>query len=417
MAGQVSGPHPTASVSRPVDSVSMQPAPGTSLAFGRGSYEGRVDITPYSSGLAAVEETTIDNYLRGIAEVPSSWPDETLAAQAVAARTYLAWTLARGRTTNGTRYDYDICASQYCQVYRGSADAPAPWAAAVTRTRDEILTYNGSPAQALYSASAGSRTRSNQDIWGGAAIPYLQAVDSPEAGYTPYSRWEVAVSAEQFKRIFAAGGYELGNRIDDISLRSPGEGNGPEHIEVSSELGVTSLSAASFRAVFNAHGPDLYPGILPAARSGGGRWPQTILSYTFTVEYQPPRSRHVRFLPPGESGSDGRLTVVGEGWGAMALGSNGATYQQILNHYYGLDPADGSDLLPQTVRVGLLVEEPTITVGADGPFTLDAPGFDSVRLPAGDYTFWWTGDSLVVVARGGSVADSPLFHQPRLLPT
>lgn len=426
MAGQLSGPQSTVSVSRQVGSVSLQAAEGTSLALGRGSYEGRIDITPSSSGLAAVEETTIDSYLLGIAEVPSSWPDETLAAQAVAARTYLAWTLARGRTSNGARYNYDICASQYCQVYRGSAGAAVSWAAAVARTSDEILTYDGSPAQALYSASAGSRTRSNQDIWGGTAIPYLQAVDSPEAGYTPYSRWEVSVSTDQFKRIFAAGGYHLGGQLDDVVLRSPGEGNGPEYVDVYSELGVTSIPAGDFRSVFNAHGPELFPGLLPAARPGGGRWQQTILSYTFSVDYQAPQSRYIRFLPPGELDTGGTLTVVGEGWGhavgmsqwgAMALGSNGATYRQILDLYYGLTPTDGANLLPETVRVGLLVEQPTITMSADGPFTLDAPGFEPVRLSGGDYTFWWTGDSLVVVARGAVPTDSPLFHPPRFIPT
>ena len=209
------GPSVT-TVSRELDSVSLRPEPGTTLALGRGAYDGTLDIVPYPAGLAAVEETSLDRYLFGIAEVPSSWPDEALAAQAVAARTYLAWTLNRGRSINGTKYDYDICASQYCQVYRGPADVADSWAAAVIRTSAEILVYDDGPAQALYSSSAGSRTRSVQDIWGGSGLPYLEAVNSPEAGYTPYERWELEVTSEQFTRVFARSGYDFGQRIDNV---------------------------------------------------------------------------------------------------------------------------------------------------------------------------------------------------------
>ncbi len=404
--------------------VSLQPEAGSALELGRGAYEGRIDIAPHPAGLAAVEQTTIDGYLMGIAEVPTSWPDETLAAQVVAARSYLAWTLHRGRSINGTKYDYDICASQYCQVYRGTADTAESWAAAVARTNDEILIYDGNPAQALYSSSAGSRTRSNQDIWGGATVPYLQAVDSPEEGFTPYERWELTLTADEFSRVFAAAGYWFGGRIDDVVLDSPGEGNGPEHVEVHSELGVTSIQATDFRAVFNVHGPELYPGLMPAARPNGGRWPQSILSYTFSVHYEPPVRRPSPF-PPGEAGGAGALTVVGEGWGhgigmsqwgAMAMGSKGSSYREILNHYYSLVPEDGGAMLPDTVRVGLLVELPRIFVSADGPFALEAPGYEPVRLPSGDYSFWWTGDGLVVVAHAIGPIDSPLFRTRSLQP-
>ena len=406
-------------VSQPVPSVSLNPAPGTTLALGRGAYEGTMEISAHRAGLAAVEETTIDRYLLGITEVPSSWPEESLAAQAVAARTYLAWTLFRGRSINGNRYDYDICASQYCQVYRGPGGAAESWAGAVMSTGGEILFYDDRPAQALYSSSAGRRTRSVQDIWGGTGLPYLEAVDSPESEYTPYRRWELEVTADQFRRVFALGGYSFGERINDVTLRSPGEGNGPEYVAVQTELGITSIPATRFRAVFNVYGPDLYPGLMPAARPAGGRWPQTVLSYSFNVEYEPPQPSPHPLLPPGDSGSSGVLTVVGEGWGhgvgmsqwgAMAMASSGSNYEEILDLYYGLAPEDGSGVLPETVRVGLFVEQPAISLTADGPFVLSAPGFDPVELPAGEWTFRRSGQGLRVFGPGGSGYDSPLFR-------
>ncbi|MDJ0665212.1 MAG: SpoIID/LytB domain-containing protein [Acidimicrobiia bacterium] len=412
-------------VSQPVPEVSLTPSPGTTLALGRGAYEGTLDISAHYAGLAAVEQTTIDRYLLGITEVPSSWPDESLAAQAVAARTYLAWTLFRGRSINGNRYDYDICASQYCQVYRGPGGAAEPWASALAKTSEEVLFYEDRPAQALYSSSAGRRTRSVQDIWGGSGVPYLEAVDSPESDYTPYRRWELEVTADQFRRVFARGGYSFGDRISNVSLRSPGEGNGREYVAVQTELGVTSIPATRFRAVFNVYGPDLYPGLMPAARPTGGRWPQTVLSYSFAVSYAPPQPSPHPMLPPSDSGSSGNLTVVGEGWGhgvgmsqwgAMAMASSGASYEEILDLYYGLEPQSGAGSLPETVRVGLLVEQPAITVSADGPFVLSAPGFDSVELPAGEWVFRRSGEGLRIVGPGGSGYDSPLFRPLRWQP-
>jgi stage II sporulation protein D len=425
LVAQTAGTGPAPVVSQQVESVALTPLSGTTLAMGRGAYEGTLEIGAYQAGLAAVEQTTIDRYLLGITEVPASWPDEALAAQAVAARTYLAWTLFRGRSINGTRYDYDICASQFCQVYRGPGGSAESWANAVTRTSGEILIYDGGPAQALYSSSAGSRTRSVQDIWGGGGLPYLQAVDSPEAAYTPYERWELSVSAETFARVFAKGGYSFGERVDNIALRSAGEGNGPEYVEVQTELGVTSIPATRFRAIFNVHGPDLYPGLMPAARPTGGRWPQTILSYSFSVSYDPPPESGHPLLPPGETGQSGGLTVVGEGWGhgvgmsqwgAMAMATAGESYQSILDLYYGIVPEDASGMLPAEVRVGLLVEAPQITVTADGPFQLAAPGFDSVELPAGEWVFRRSGTGLVILGSGATVYDSPLFRRIRWQP-
>ncbi len=58
-----------------------------------------------------VERVQPEDYLLGIQEVPFSWHEEALKTQVVAARTYLAWTLARGRAGSGATYGFDICAT------------------------------------------------------------------------------------------------------------------------------------------------------------------------------------------------------------------------------------------------------------------------------------------------------------------
>ena len=80
-----------------------------------------------------------DNYLLGIAEMPTKWGEEggmeALKAQAIAARTYsLAYTNNRAGS---------ICVTEACQVYSSSkAGSPGIWRDAVTATRGMVVKSN-----------------------------------------------------------------------------------------------------------------------------------------------------------------------------------------------------------------------------------------------------------------------------------
>lgn len=73
-----------------------------------------------------------DYYLMGIAEMPASFPFESLKAQAVAARTYAYRYKIEGRT---------ICTDEYCQVFRKSKadNPPSEWKKAVQDTKGQII--------------------------------------------------------------------------------------------------------------------------------------------------------------------------------------------------------------------------------------------------------------------------------------
>jgi len=130
-------------------------------------YKG-VEIVDYDCPTAITVDGhgTIDfegNYLKGIAEMPSSWGDkggmEALKAQAIAARTY-----ALAVTNNGQS---SICATQACQVYRPSkvhSEAAASWHRAVEETRGKVIVHNGAPIKAWYSSTDGGYTRLPTDF-------------------------------------------------------------------------------------------------------------------------------------------------------------------------------------------------------------------------------------------------------------
>ena len=101
-------------------------------------------------------------------------PIEACKAQAVAARTFV---LSKGALNGKVITD----ASSTDQAYRAARCDSGLFPNAVQgaqATAGEILTYDGSPINAVYSASNGGRTVSSQEKWGGVR-PYLIAQDDP----------------------------------------------------------------------------------------------------------------------------------------------------------------------------------------------------------------------------------------------
>ena len=135
-----------------------------------------------------------ERYLRGLGEMPSSWPSAALRAQVVAARTFATYKIRR----YGLRSDCDCHLQDGAgdQVYVGWGKEVGPdgdrWVAAVNATAREIVTYGGSAIQAFYAASDGGYSEDVEDVWHGGnsayAIPYLRGVCDP-GEYTSANPW------------------------------------------------------------------------------------------------------------------------------------------------------------------------------------------------------------------------------------
>ena len=117
-----------------------------------------------------VREMTLADYLVGVtaAEMPASFAEEALKAQAVAARTYTLYKLTAGSSHGDTA---DICTdSTCCQAYIAMEQARANWGAqadayekkvrdAVTSTDGEAILYGGVPILAVFHSSSAGLTR------------------------------------------------------------------------------------------------------------------------------------------------------------------------------------------------------------------------------------------------------------------
>ena len=108
--------------------------------------------------------------------VSASAAQQAWKAQAVAAHSYLEYHKQYGSSANALVY------TPVDQIPSAAREAIRK---AVEPVKDEILTYNGSVCDAVWSASAGYNTQtgvygtcSSRDAWG-TEVPYLQSVESP----------------------------------------------------------------------------------------------------------------------------------------------------------------------------------------------------------------------------------------------
>ncbi len=116
---------------------------------------GQVDVIPFEEYVARVLP----------AEMPALWPEAALRAQAIAIRTYAWYHILQGRP------DFDV--SDWSD-YQVMCDTRHPRAdAAVLATAGQVLTYNGLPILAMYSAQNGHPTL------GVPWLPYLTPVPDP----------------------------------------------------------------------------------------------------------------------------------------------------------------------------------------------------------------------------------------------
>ncbi|XKH58482.1 SpoIID/LytB domain-containing protein (plasmid) [Citricoccus nitrophenolicus] len=177
---------------------------------------GHLEITASGGQLDVVAVMDVEDYLYGLAEVPSSWPAAALQAQAVAARTY-----ALRNISSGAGKGWDVTDETSSQKYTGLAkeDGPmgAQWKAAVNATAGTVLLYQGAPIDAVYHSSSGGHTRSSADVWGG-SVPYLAARPDPwtldaSAG-NPHASWTREVSQQQMREAFGTSSAITAVKVD-----------------------------------------------------------------------------------------------------------------------------------------------------------------------------------------------------------
>ncbi len=299
---------------------------GGVFQLGQRRYRGRLQVLVAGGRLQAINHVPLESYLPSVvgSEMPASWPQEALRAQAVAARTYAL----RQRKPSAS---FDVSATVTSQVYKGLEAETASTRAAVASTRGQVLMYGSNLANTVFHSSSGGRTENSGDLWT-QQLPYLVSVPDFDQG-SPVHSWEQRLDPLQLREAFAdIGGV---TRIDVLSTTASGR------VRQARVLGPTGTRVVT--------GPELRSRL--RLRSTQVRF-EVIAPQVAMVPPAPP-------LPPGTqavgSTADGApapapmpvpqpsLLAIGRGfghgvgmsqWGALGMAQQGDTYERILQHYY-----------------------------------------------------------------------------------
>lgn len=225
-----------------------------------------------------------------LGEMPADFELEALKAQAVVARTY---TLRM--CLNAAKHpEADVCVrADCCQSYRTGESERVRMA--VEATAGQVLTYDGKLIEATYFSSAGGRTEDAMAVWGN-DVPYLQSTDSPEEGYSQQYLETVTMTAEEFE-------VALGIRLEGSCETWFGE------------------------VIYTAGGG------IDTMEIGGIRFKGTelrkLLGLRSTAMVMTAVGDHITITTRGFGHRVGMSQ-----YGAEAMAVDGATYDEILAHYY-----------------------------------------------------------------------------------
>lgn len=269
-------------------------------------YRGQVRLITTAQGIMVINEIDLEDYLAGVIgkEMPRTWPQEALKAQAVAARSFALY--RRGKQKNPL---YDLVNTTKDQVYGGIDGEAESTRAAVRATAGQVLTYQGNVVEALFHANSGGHTENSEQVFSG-VIPYLRGVPDFDQE-APNFQWSVNFSQAQLIQRLPG----LGNIVSMTPQGTTAHGR-VKAIKILGERGTKMMKGREFRRTLKLK--------------------STLFQVTPQSDLVASQAQSVPGTPPG-------FTINGRGhghglgmsqWGALALAQQGKTYQQILQHYY-----------------------------------------------------------------------------------
>jgi len=170
------------------------------------SVSGLIHLVRRGKGFLVINRVDLEEYVKGVvpAEVSSTWHQEMLKAQAVAARTYALYQ----QMLSATR-EYDVEATVQDQVYRGKQGIDAGILRAVEDTRGLIVTYQDAPIYAAFSSTAAGLTEDAMNVWS-KEYPYLKGVECPFDLASPYYQWKSSFKIDSLEQSLRQQGFSVG---------------------------------------------------------------------------------------------------------------------------------------------------------------------------------------------------------------
>lgn len=266
------------------------------------------NVTVYNPELTENNKANSDfeNYIVGVvsAEMPASFEEEALKAQAVAARTY-----AYRQIIHDNIKFSQINPSNFGQAYITTDEMKKRWGNnfnnwytkiknAVYDTSGEILVYNNAPILAAFHSTSSGITESSENVWSN-KLPYLRSVESKEDENAPNFISKTTVTKEEFKiKINSLNANITKDEVNNITITERSAAGYVTKIKI----GDKTFSGKDIRNVLG------------------------LRSTNFTITYD---ANNIIFTTKGYGHGAGMSQ-----YGANFMAQKGSNYKQILEHYY-----------------------------------------------------------------------------------
>ena len=331
------------------------------MELGSRSYRGRIEIGRYNkSKLTAVNIVPLEEYLYGVvpSEMPSTWHDEALKAQAVCARSYALIKAGYGGESNAKK-GYKIVDTVSSQVYKGYLAESLKANQAVEATKGEMVCYNNKVIAAYYFSTSGGRTESAKDVWA-VDLPYLRSVPDYYEKNASRAVWQETRTIPEIKRALEGQGIPF----DEVEALKIFKTTGTGRVHALSVLGGTrslTLQGTTIRTVLNLHStkfkiirkgdiPDEVS-VLSATGTENGRISNLYIASADGVskasgelkQYIVQSADDLWNYPNSAPESEEELLFAGMGYGhgvgmsqygAKGMAEAGYTYKEIIEYYF-----------------------------------------------------------------------------------
>ncbi|MBE5819020.1 MAG: stage II sporulation protein D [Clostridiales bacterium] len=312
----VASPTPAPTVSATITAPSQTPSQNTAPSPSPmpsptpTSSDKNVTVAVFNRESNEVVNMRLDEYLICVvaAEMPATFEQEALNAQAIAARTFTIIHMSGSCSSNPKA---KVC-TYYgcCQAYVSPERMKKNWGdqyqekyakitQAVYSTDSIIMTYDNKPITVFYYSTSNGKTEACQDVFV-KNLPYYKSVESPGEETAPNFKSYVKISTDEFVKIlndeFSAN-VTTSNVKDSITLQRSAGGR----VKTFTVNGI-SIKGTKIRTAFGLRSTDF--------------------TLTFNDNYV-------------------QIDVCGNGhgvgmsqYGADYMAKNGSNYEEILKHYY-----------------------------------------------------------------------------------
>jgi SpoIID/LytB domain protein len=292
---------------------------------GNRQYRGSMIILAEENTFSLINRVDLTAYLISVvpSEIYSSWPEESLKAQAVAARSYTLSNLGR-HSSQG----YDLCSTVHCAAYNGVQNENQRTTNAVLATYREAAFYEDKVIEAVFSSNSGGKTERSDQIWS-ADLPYLRGSnqmkdDNYQFPLNPVELKEwVRTSPPSYSQDFGSSNYRWHIKI-------------PAEI-IESNSGISQLK--SIEIIERADG-----GTVTSLKIKGEDQEKTYSSSGIRRLFGGIRSSRIYLESfKDENANIKEVYIYGAGWGhnlgldqsaAAGMAESGWDYQQIIKHFY-----------------------------------------------------------------------------------